>query len=59
MQIGKQESPWGLKEPYHDKEVVNEASAPTTTIIYMYLNNVLVGTKTISVSGTTTTITVV
>ena len=59
MNIDKQPKPWGFKEPYHDQEVIDESLAPTTTVITMKLAGVTVGVKTISVSGTTTTITVV
>lgn len=59
MQIGSQKSPWGLAEPYHDEEVVDESLAPATTVITFKLDGVVVGTKTITVSGTTTTIKVV
>lgn len=56
MQIGLQPKPWGLKEPYHDEEVIDETSAPATTVITFKLNGVTVGTKTITVSGAITTI---
>jgi hypothetical protein len=46
----------GMLIPKHDKQVINEASAPATTIITYSLNSVDVATKTITVSGTTTTI---
>jgi len=49
----------GLKDPYHDKEIIDESSAPATTVITAYLGTATVYTKTISVSGTTTTIEVV
>ncbi len=46
----------GMKEPYHDEQVVDESAAPATTVITYKLAGVSVGTKTITVSGTTTTI---
>lgn len=58
MQISTQSAPWGLKEPYHDEEVIDESAAPTTTVITYKLAGVTVGTKTITVSGSTTTIVV-
>ena len=59
MDLGKQQRPWRLAEPYHDEEVIDESSAPTTTVITYKLTSKVVGTKTITVSGTTTTIKVV
>lgn len=48
----------GMKEPYHDEQVIDESAAPATTVITYKLGGVTVGTKTITVSGTTTTIVV-
>ena len=47
---------YGMLIPRHNKIVVDEASAPAMTVITYYLANVERGTKTITVSGTTTTI---
>ena len=47
----------GLSTPSHDQQVIDEAD-PDNVIITYKLNGVTVGTKTIAVSGTTTTITV-
>ena len=58
MQIGAQPRPYRLAEPYHDEEVIDTSVAGTTVITYK-LAGVTVGTKTIVVDGTTTTITVV
>jgi hypothetical protein len=59
MQIGKQDRPYRLAEPYHDEEVIDASLAPATTVITYKLAGVTVGTKTITVSGSTTTIKVV
>jgi len=59
MQIGQQPRPFRLAEPYHDEEVIDESLAPATVTITYKLAGVTVGTKTITVSGSTTTITVV
>lgn len=47
----------GLGVPAHNQQVINEAD-PNNVIITYKLNGTTVGTKTIVVSGTTTTITV-
>ena len=47
---------YGMIIPRHNKIVVDEASAPATTVITYYLATVERGTKTITVDGTTTTI---
>lgn len=57
MQIGKQEKPWGIKEPHHDKEIIDDDGAGSVSIKF-YKNNSLIGTKSIVTSGTRTTITV-
>lgn len=46
----------GLKQFYHDEEVIDESLAPVTTVITYKLAGITVGTKTITVSGSTTTI---
>lgn len=48
----------GFQIPVYDTEVINEAGAPAVTIITYKKSGVTVATKTITVSGTTTTITV-
>ena len=45
-----------MRIPKHDKQVIDESAAPTTTTITYSLSNVTVAVKTITVSGTTTTI---
>jgi len=45
--------------PPHDKQVIDESGAPALTTITYSLSGITVATKTIVVSGTTTTITVV
>jgi hypothetical protein len=47
---------YGMLIPRHDKIVVDESLAPATTLITYYLSDVERGVKTITVSGTTTTI---
>jgi hypothetical protein len=47
----------GFCIPRHDQEIIDEALAPATTVITYKLAGVTVATKTITVSGTTTTIT--
>lgn len=47
----------GLVLPVHDQQVIDEADPNNVTITYK-LSGVTVGTKTIVVSGTTTTISV-
>lgn len=46
----------GMFIPKHDKQIVDESSAPATTTITYSLSGVDKAVKTISVSGTTTTI---
>ena len=45
-----------MPTPKHDRQVIDESAAPATTIITYSLLGVTVATKTITVSGTTTTI---
>lgn len=59
MQIAPQQRPYRLAEPYHDEEVIDASGAPSNTVITYKLAGVTVGTKTITVDGTTTTIKVV
>jgi len=47
----------GMIIPRHDEQVIDESAAPALTTITYKLSNVTVATKTIAVSGTTTTIT--
>lgn len=47
----------GFSIPFFDTEIINEALAPATTVITYKKEGVVVATKTIVVSGTTTTIT--
>jgi hypothetical protein len=49
----------GMAEPYHDQQIIDESAAPTTTTITYKLAGKTVAVKTIGVSGTTTTITMV
>jgi hypothetical protein len=49
----------GFAIPAHDKQVIDESGAPALTTITYSLSGITVATKTIVVSGTTTTITVV
>lgn len=44
----------GLMIPIHDEQIIDDTNAPTTTIITYKLNNVTMGTQTISVSGAIT-----
>lgn len=48
----------GFAIPMFDQQVIDESAAPATTIITYKLSGTTVATKTITVSGTTTTITV-
>lgn len=48
----------GFAIPKFDTQIIDEALAPATTVITYKLAGVTVATKTITVSGTTTTITV-
>lgn len=58
MQIRPQPYPYGMPIPPHDEQVIDESAAPTTTTITYKLAGVTKMVKTITVSGTTTTITV-
>ncbi len=49
----------GFAIPAHDTQVIDESAAPATTVITYKLSGVTVATKTITISGTLTTITVV
>ncbi len=49
----------GMMIPRHDQQVVDESGSPTTTTITYKLATVTKAVKTIGVSGTTTTITMV
>jgi hypothetical protein len=46
----------GIVIPTHDEQVIDESGAPATTTITYKLGGATVATKTITVSGTTTTI---
>jgi hypothetical protein len=48
----------GMLIPKHDEQVIEESGAPATTTITYKLSSVTVGVKTISVTGTTTTISI-
>lgn len=47
----------GITVPLHDQKIIDESASPNVTITYK-LNGSIVGTKTIVVSVSTTTITV-
>lgn len=49
----------GFQIPIYDTQVIDESASPATTIITYKLANITVATKTITVSGSTTTISVV
>ena len=59
MQIRPQPSPFGMPVPPHDEQVIDASAAPAITTITYYLNGVVVAVKTVTVSGTTTTIVLV
>lgn len=63
MQIAPQPYPYtdtaDMPIPKHDTQVIDESSAPATTTITYTLSGVTVAVKTITVSGTTTTISIV
>lgn len=58
-QIRPQKYPFGMPLPPHDSQSIDASNAPATTIITYSLAGVTVAVKTITVSGTTTTITLV